>query len=693
MQRIRVLTLLPLLLAACAGGSKEATEAEQGTPAEPEAVRRGYADSYEAGSDFDVEIAQAAGIGDELLILERGDVPGATRADEPLGGELRAKVDGAGTEVPLPLEHTDVKGRLTLNVGTVRVQQTFHNPYEGKIEAVYVFPLPQSAAVSDFLMKIGERTIRGIIREREEAQRIYEEAKRQGYTASLLRQERPNIFTQAVANIEPGKSIDIEILYFQTLHYEEGQYEFVFPMVVGPRFNPPGSTDGVGAVGRGQSGSSGQATEVTYLRPGEFSSHLVSLALDVDPGCEVGEMESPSHQVEIEWKDKRHAHVTLAGADRIPNRDFVLRYRVAQEKAYGSAAVHRTEEGGYFTLILQPPATVDDLPALPREMVFVVDCSGSMEGEPLAACKRAIRRCLKRLRPNDTLQVIRFSERASTMGDKPVPASPENVRRALRYVEGLRADGGTMMITGIRAALGMSDDAERRRIVSFMTDGYIGNEHDILAEVHDRIGNARIFSFGVGNSVNRYLLERMAAIGRGAAAYVGTDESSERAVDLLYRRIEQPAMTDLEIDWGRLQVSDVFPSGLSDLIVGSPVVLSGRFRGAGRAKVRVKGQVAGHSQVIEVPLDLESGESNDAIAKVWARAKIASLHDRMTWDREARDSIVAEIRDLGLTHNLVTDFTSFVAVDSSRRTEGDHGTTVPVAVPVPAGTRYETTVK
>ncbi|MCZ6794741.1 MAG: VIT domain-containing protein, partial [Planctomycetota bacterium] len=367
---MRLTLLLPLMLAAC-GSYLESKASES-------AVR-----VLDAGRDFD-----------EIVVVERGMA--SSGSDELRGGELRAKVDGDEREVPLPLEHTDVKGRITLHVASVTVRQRYGNPYSEKIEAVYVFPLPQNAAVTDFVMQIGERRIRGIIREREEAQRIYLAARRQGYVASLLTQERPNIFTMSVANIEPGKRIDVEITYFNTLRYSDGEYEFVFPMVVGPRFNPPGSTDGVGAVPRGGTGTSGQATEVSYLRPGEISPHLVSLTVEIDAGVRLEEIESPSHSVDVRRTGGDTVKVSLKENDRIPNRDFVLRYRVAKDHVYGVLKTFRDDRGGYFTLMLQPPGTLDDLPRQAREMIFVVDCSGSMQGKPLAACKRAMRRCLKR---------------------------------------------------------------------------------------------------------------------------------------------------------------------------------------------------------------------------------------------------------------------------------------------------------
>jgi Ca-activated chloride channel family protein len=325
------------------------------------------------------------------------------------------------------------------------------------------------------------------------------------------------------------------------------------------------------------------------------------------------------------------------------------------------------------------------------EMVFVLDCSGSMNGAPIAKAKDAAKRALRKLGPDDTFQVIRFSNSASQLGAAPVPATPENVRRALDYVDSLQGEGGTEMIEGIKAALDFPHDPRRFRVVSFMTDGYIGNEADILAAVHDRLGESRIFSFGVGTSVNRYLLDRMAWLGRGAVAYVSLDESGGSAVDLFYDRISHPAMTDIRIDWGDMQVADVYPARVPDLFVGRPVILTGRFSGGGSGTVHVRGKVAGREEEIAVSVNLKGADDHPGIAAVWARKKITELADRATYD--ADPELPGLIKQVALEHGLMSAYTAFVAVDSLTRTAGDHGTTVTVPVPVPEGVRYDTTVQ
>lgn len=630
---------------------------------------------------------------DEIWVIAKAETQAVPAGEDTPGcGAMLAKLPEEEKEIPLPLKHTDVKGQISGYIATVNVTQQFHNPYDEKIEAVYVFPLPQNAAINEFIMTIGERRIRGIIRERQEAEEIYRQARSQGHVASLLTQERPNIFTQKVANIEPGREIDINIKYFNTLAYVDGWYEFVFPMVVGPRFNPPGYTDGVGAVARGKDGISGQKTEVQYLKPGERSGHDISLAVDIDAGVAIEEATCSSHVIAKSAAAPEKLAVKLSSLDSIPNKDFVLRYKVAGKTVKSALVTHRDQRGGFFTLMLYPPDNLSYLKRAPMEMIFVLDCSGSMNGKPIAKAKQAITRALKKLQPGDAFQIIRFSNNASQLGPNPVPATDENIRKGLAYVESLEGGGGTMMIEGIKAALDFAHDPQRFRLVSFMTDGYIGNETEILAAIAQRLGASRIFSFGVGSSVNRYLLDRMAKLGRGAVAYIGLDDSAGEVVDLFYDRISHPALTDVEIDWGGIQVTDMYPGRIPDLFVGRPVILTGRFKGGSSTTIHVKGKVGDMTQDIAIAVNLEDSAATHAgIACVWARKKIETLGSQATYD--TNPDLPGEIKQVALEYGLMSAYTSFIAVDSSRKTAGDHGITVAVPVPVPDGVRYDTTVQ
>ncbi len=640
------------------------------------------------------ELASLAALAEDevwVIVRAKGETPQAAgpEYETPGSGAMLAQLKEK--KVPLPLKHTDVKAKVSGYIATVEVTQQFQNPYSEKIEAVYVFPLPHNAAVNEFIMVIGSRRIRGIIREREEAERVYQEARKQGYVASLLTQERPNIFTQKVANIEPDKQIDVHIKYFNTLAYADGWYEFVFPMVVGPRFNPPGQTDGVGAVGRGHTGLSGQTTEVQYLCPNERSGHDISLAVDLDAGVKIEEATCASHAIGKTADGAERLHVQLSELDSVPNKDFVLRFKVAGEAIKSALVTHRDGQDGFFTLMLYPPDDLRQLQRAPMEMIFVLDCSGSMSGQPIAKAKDAIRRALRKLEPDDTFQVIQFSESASQLGRVPVSATPKNVQKALQYVDSLEGSGGTMMMEGIKAALDFAHDPRRLRLVSFMTDGYIGNETEILSAIHDRLGESRIFSFGVGSSVNRYLLDGMAKLGKGAVAYIGLHDSGAEAVDRFYDCISHPALTDVQIDWGALEVSNVYPKRVPDLFVGRPIILTGRFQGRDETTIRIRGRCGVLERELHIPVALDDTATHPGLACVWARKRIEELGTQAIRDADA--DVANEIKQVALRYSLMSDYTAFVAVDSAHVTEGDHGMTVAVPVPVPDGVRYDTTVQ
>ncbi len=638
-------------------------------------------------------------VGEELWIIATprpAAPPGeATEPDQPGSGALMAARPAGGegkTKVPLPLKRTEVHAAITGYVGTVDVTQRFENPFDEKIEAVYMFPLPEKAAVSEFVLAIGERRIRGILREKEEAERIYREARAQGYRASLLTQHRPNIFEQKVANIEPGKRIDVNIRYFHSLAYRDGWYTFVLPTVVGPRYNPPGSKDPVHALPRSHVQPVSTGAGVRYLRPEERSGHDIGITVKLDAGVPIEALES-SHRIDETRTGPEAATIKLADQATIPNRDFVLKFKVAggRVKTNLLTYVDRKKGQGYFTLVLYPPEHPESASRHPMEMVFVLDCSGSMNGEPIAQAKAAVLAALDLLGPGDTFQVIRFSNNASRFGPDPVPATPENIARAKRYVRQLQGGGGTRMIEGIRAALHFPYDPERLRFVTFMTDGYIGNEVEILDAIHKSVGESRIFSFGVGSSVNHYLLNRMAKVGRGAAAYLALDDSGAEVMRYFFNRVSRPVLTDVKIDWGTMKVTDTYPQRLPDLFIGRAVVVTGKFAGAPAEPV-VRGR-AGGRRVEYVVARTASEDAHKFIPNVWARLRIADLEDRQAWTADPHNDLAGSIKKTALEYALISDYTAFVAVDASRPTEGSHGTTVHQAVPVPRGVRYQTTVR
>jgi Ca-activated chloride channel homolog len=615
--------------------------------------------------------------------------------DLPGTGCLRAEIDGR--IVDFPLKHTKVHADVSGPVARVRVTQTFANPSEETIEAVYVFPLPVGSAVNEFEMRIGDRTIAGVIERRAEARRRYEDARDSGHVAALLEQERTNVFTQSVANILPGNEIDVTLTYVETLPYDAGSWEMVFPTVVGPRFNPPGTRgDAVPAGGdrhfapspRPGDPDPARLGNPPFLPPHVQSGHDLEITVDWDAGIPVEDWTSPTHRVDVRREGPRRAVVTLHPLDTRPNKDFVLKAKAKGAGADTGVLAYHDGRDGYVSVLVHPKLDLRAADLTPKEMIFVLDCSGSMSGEPMAAAKGLVRRALTNVNRGDSFQIIRFSERASGLARAPLEATPENVKRGLAYLEQLQGSGGTMMIEGIKAALDFPHDPRRLRIVMFLTDGYIGNEAEILDAVRAAIGNARLFSFGVGSSVNRELLDGLALEGRGEAQYFLGGSSMAGSVDRFYERIRNPYLTDVELVWHGVDVTDRYPQQLPDVFGGQPLAVHARYEGRGDGWLEVRGRIAGKPWKTRVELDLPRGESgNPAVGTLWARARIADLQRS---DRSQSDPAVrAEIESIGLSHHLVTPYTSFVAVEEKLVVSDGRPRRVRVPVEMPEGVSFD----
>jgi Ca-activated chloride channel family protein len=593
-----------------------------------------------------------------------------------------------------PLKHTSVKTDVSGFLARVTVTQDFENRTGEKIEAVYTFPLPQRAAVDEMDMDVGGRIVRGVIRHREEARRIFEEARRRGNVAALLDQERPNIFTQSVTNIVPGANVRITISYLVLLGYENCVYEFVFPMVVGPRYipgHPTGRQSGGWAPDTDQVPDASRITPLV-TPPGSRAGHDIDIEVRLDAGIPINSIYSVSHEVITERINSRQAVIRLRDQATLPNKDFILRYDVARGTIQDSLFVHRSSRGGFFTLMLQPPDRPEIEDITPKELVFVLDTSGSMSGFPLEKAKETMRLALAGLYPQDTFNLITFAGDTKILFPAPVPATPENLRAAYSFMASRTGGGGTEMMKAIRAALDTSDDTGRVRIVCFMTDGYVGNDLAIVDEVRRHRG-ARVFSFGIGNSVNRFLLDTMAREGRGEVEYVTLHEDGSAAARRFHKRVRQPVLTDIQLDFGGLPVSDIHPSRLPDLFAARPLMITGRFNAPARGVLRLRGRQGSHSFERTIPVDFPANQpEHSALASLWARECIEDLSAQDMAGLQSgsmRSDLREEITRLGLEFRLMTPFTSFIAVEEKIITDGGHPRRVEVAVEMPDGVSYE----
>jgi Ca-activated chloride channel family protein len=615
------------------------------------------------------------------VIAQTGEASGALVVLDPTGKTKRQ----------CPLKHTDVKAEISGFLSRVSVTQEFENPFKEKIEAVYTFPLPQDAAVDDMTMTIGDRTIRGKILPREEAQAVYDAAKSSGKTASLLDQERPNIFTQSVANILPGDQIKITISYVETLKYEDGAYEFVFPMVVGPRYIP--GEQQISKRGNGFASDTDQVPDASRITPkmappGLRSGHDISLDIQLDAGLIVDRVDSKTHSVDIERPTPNSADVRLKDGPTIPNKDFVLRYDVAGGSIQDALLIHRSEQGGFFTMILQPPGRVTATDVTPKELVFVLDTSGSMQGFPIEKAKETMKLALDSLYPSDTFNLITFSGDTEILFPKPVPATKVNLIKAQAFLSSRSGAGGTEMMTAIKAAFEPSDNQDHIRIVCFMTDGYVGNDMEIISEVQKH-QNARVFAFGIGSSANRFLLDNIAKAGRGEVEYVSLSDDGSAAAKKFHERVQSPLLTDISIDWNGMPVTDVYPQRIPDLFSAKPLILSGRFTAAANGTIHLKGKVAGNDFARDIQVSFpETMAAHDVLSSLWARRRIDDLMSNDyggAQNGNMKPELKQTITQVGLEYRLMTQFTSFVAVEEMVVTDGGQPRRIDVPVEVPEG--------
>ena len=607
-----------------------------------------------------------------LLTFTRGEITWAasvatTKTGSQRSGSFRVVDADRKATVECPLKHTAVKAEVSGFISRVTVTQNFENPFTDKIEAVYIFPLPEMAAVDDLTMQIGDRRIKGTIMRREQASAAYAAAKKLGRVASLLDQERANIFTQQVANILPGQQISVTISYVETLKYEDGSYQWSFPMVVAPRYNTLGDT----------------TPAPPHLPEGMRAGHDISLEINLDAGVPIGAVNSTSHEIDVQSINEKRALVKLKDQATIPNKDFLLTYDVAGDTIKDAVLAHHSDRGGFFTLILQPPQRVHAEDVMPKEMVFVLDTSGSMQGSPLDTAKKTMELALDTLYPHDTFNLITFSGDTEILFPQPVPATRENLHRAKKFLASRQSHGGTEMMKAIKAALDPSDSQYHVRLACFMTDGQVGNDQEILAEIQKH-QNARVFAMGFGFAPNRALLDKMTEYGRGEVNYVGEGSSSATAAQRFNSRVRNPLLTDLSIEWSDLSITEVFPKRLPDLFSVKPLVVSGRYKSGGKGIIRLRGKMAGHDFVREIPVELPEVESDhEALGTLWARHKIEDLTAEgiaANSDQTLLEEKQKEIEELGLTFKLMTQYTSFVAVDEVLFTgsEDPRRVTVPV---------------
>jgi len=583
---------------------------------------------------------------------------------EPLGTGAMSADGGA-----LVLEHTSIEAEVSAGLAIVRVIQSFANPFDEPIDAHYVLPLPPDAAVRGFEVACGDRVIEGVIKDKKSAREAYEQARATGHRAALLEQMRENLFEQHIAGICPGEAVDVTVEYVQQVARDRGRAVLAFPTTIGERFGAPADLEIPRHVPAPATG--GRGLDVTVA---------------IDNGIPVAQLWSDSHAVEVWDEPGERVIVTLDPGDALPNRDVVLSWSMAGEAPRAAAVVQPPlgTQDGFIAVTLEPQLLEELDRARKRELLFVMDSSCSMSGQPWDTSAATVSRALDQMSAEDTFNLVRFADSASSLFSEPQPATDLNVEMARGWMQ-TPPGGGTQMTAGILHSLHMPGDDEALRLILMLTDGYIGEERRIVEVVDENLGDARIFSLGVGSSVNRLLLENLAEVGRGSVAYQLPDASIEDTVRDFYDRIAHPAMTDIELDFGGLDVWDMYPSRIPDLWAGQPLRVVARYRGSADS-VRVFGEVGGEEVSLSLPLDLDTAEEHEAVTTLWARR---AIHD-ITYDLSLSDpEREASITPLALEHHLVSAWTSLVAIEQSPSACGPAERSISIDHYVPSGTQLE----
>jgi len=604
-----------------------------------------------------------------FMLLLSGAWGPVVRAEGPLPADMQSgsllfrMQEGYVTAT---LMDTDVTMKINGLVARVSVRQEFRNEGSDWVEGVYVFPLPDTAAVDRMRLHVGDRFIEGEIREKEQAKKEYEQARDQGKKASLVEQQRANLFTTSVANIAPGELVVVEIEYLEDLRYDDGTFSIRFPMTLTPRFIPGSALPD--RKGSGWSPDTARVPDASLITPPMISAsraHRLSLRASVDAGVPLEIIASRYHPVNVGESEGRY-DVTLAGGTVPMDQDFELLWRPVPSAAPHALAFSETIGGEpHFLLMVVPPNQEDSAPVtMPRDMIFIIDTSGSMHGVSISQARRAVLQAFDGLQPNDRFNVIEFNSYTKSLFNQGMVANGVNIGKARDFVRGLQANGGTNMRPALELALGASIDETHLRQIVFITDGSVGNEEELYALIEQQLGSARLFTVGIGSAPNSWFMGKSAELGRGTFVIISALLEVQEKMDRLFRKLEYPQVTNISVAWPGGTLVEGYPAIVPDLYLGEPVTIkakaSGEFQSGDR--VTISGDSAGGAWSRD--LSLASKEDDSGIGALWARAKIAALHDdeRRGADSEStRQAIV----DTALAHHLVSKYTSLVAVDKT----------------------------
>lgn len=600
-----------------------------------------------------------------------------------------------GEAQELPQVSTDVSIDITGPIARTVVIQEFHNPDEQWVEALYLFPLPTDAAVDRMRMEVGDRVIEGQIKEREEAKATYEQAKSEGKRAALVEQDRPNLFSTSVANIPPRGRIVIRIEYQQSLAWRDGEFSLRFPMAITPRYRgnlpepeyePEYVIDSSTALGGGWSLLPGERpsviplTELTGEKPVE---HPVTLHATLRAGFDLAEVKSHYHQVKQTESEQGAVEIELDDPNRPANRDFLLTWKPVPAQAPKAALFSETTERGRYALLMLTPPGIEGWQLPNREVIFVIDTSGSMGGQSIRAAREALHAGLGGLKLGDSFNIIEFNNESHQLFGQAQPLNERTLSRANRFIDNLEADGGTNMFPALDSALITGADNRRLRQIIFITDGAVSREQELFQHIHKHLGYSRLFTVGIGSAPNSYFMEEAAVTGRGTFTYIASPDEAEETMKALFTKLSKPALTDIQIEGEG--VGEIAPSIMPDLYAGEPLNVAMELS-PGVNKVLLKGRIGNAlwQQNIDIESnDIQPGDRQTGISIDWARKRITQWQRAGTRGVE-QSKIKQAITELALDFHLVSPYTSLVAVDVTPvrpETEGLDTRAVPAQKP------------
>jgi Ca-activated chloride channel family protein len=586
----------------------------------------------------------------------------------------------------LPLKETSVKANIVGVIADVTVKQVYTNTGKNTLEAIYTFPLSTKAAVYGMKMTIGTRIITAKIEEKEKARKDYEQAKSEGKRASLLEQSRPNVFTMNVTNIAVNDTIVVELKYTELLVPEKGIYNFVYPTVVGPRYSNKSKE---------KAGIDDEFVATPYTKSGEMPAYTFDFELSLSAGLPVQNLNCKTHKMKITHPNLNHAIARLdSGETKGGNRDVIINYSLQGNKIESGIMLYEGEDENFFLLIVQPPQKIvkDDIPQ--REYIFIVDVSGSMYGFPLDISKKLMRNLILNLNPNDKFNVLLFSGRTGLLSDTSLDATVSNIEKAVGFIDKQEGGGGTELMKALEKANKIPrPDPDLSRTFVIVTDGYISAEREAFQFIRNNNNNSNVFSFGIGSSVNHYLIEGIAFMGNGEPMIITQPGDAEKQAEQFRNYINTPLLTRIKVNYDKFQATDIEPSSIPDMMAERPIVIFGKYKGTPSGTITLTGKAGkkNYKQTFQLS-EVKADTNYAAIRYLWAREKIKFL-DYMentysynySYDANKQDSNVKKITELGLKYNLMTNYTSFIAIDEQIVMKDGKLITVKQPVPLPEG--------